>query len=650
MEIDENWIIINKSDSKNILWDIISLQSVVSQSTIADYPNKVAFCSEAHLTNSPYYIAVCGNFHDLSLYRGEEFTVPLMAVDDGCIPSVEFLEARSTESDINVQRFSSGRTRNYCHNFSYSITGELNMTTIEFSLENTLLNVPPALVLSVHIRECPFGFESRLGKNCFCQPVMKYYKIKCISSNYSLEIPLQTWMGPVDKESMETVAINMNCQYCKKERKVVIAEFSSEDADRLCAYNRAGTMCGACVANYSLQLGGYDCADCSNSTYKGVLLLLAFAFIGIGLVLLLLGLNLTVSSGMINGLIFYSNIVYLNSDTLLPIARDGSSTITHLQNAVRILLTFQAWMNLDFGIVICFFDGYDTYMSTWMQFVFPLYIWLLILIIVLASRYSRRISKMTTSNTVSVLATMLLLSYAKLLKTSIDAASFTDIKLIYYPSTHHVWILDGNIPYLQGKHLPLFLMSLLTMLVYILPFTLLILLGPLLQAKSHHKVLNWINKLKTFLDTFYGPYTNRYRYWPGMLLLARVIVLLIYTYYSLGDSSFKLLTVSVVVAVLLACWMLIGKARNTSLHRKARLDVLELSLLINLEIFVVTSIYNTYIAENLVNQQGLAIAMVGSVLATFCGILVHQNSLYYRGKIQSEAKSTPLIVNFHQDK
>ena len=263
---------------------------------------------------------------------------------------------------------------------------------------------------------------------------------------------------------------------------------------------------------------------------------------------------------------------------------------------------------------------------TWMQFVFPLYIWLLILIIVLASRYSSRISKITTSNTVSVLATLQLLSYAKLLNTSIEAASFTDVKLIYFSTRYRVWILDGNIPYLQGKHIPLFLMSLFTILVYIFPFTLLILLGPLLQAKSHCRVLNWINKLKPFFDAFYGPYTSRYRYWPGILLLARVVVLLIYTFYSLGDSSFKLMTVSVVATVLLVCWMLIGKIENISLHQKSKklLNYLELFFLLNLTIFAVASIYHSHITKNRTNQQGLAVAMVGSVLIVFCGFLVYQ--------------------------
>ena len=270
----------------------------------------------------------------------------------------------------------------------------------------------------------------------------------------------------------------------------------------------------------------------------------------------------------------------MNGDTLLPITTEGSNT--HLQNAVRILSTFQAWMNLDFGIATCFFDGYDTYISTWMQFVFPLYIWLLILIIVMASRYSSKISIMTTSNTVSVLATLLLLSYAKLLKASIDAFSFTDMKLLSDSSRYRVWILDGNIPYLQGKHIPLFLVSLLVVFAYILPFTLLVLLGPVLQAKSHYRVLHWINKLKPFLDAFYGPYTNMYRYWPGILLLARVTVLLLYAFYSLGDSPFKLMTVSMIAAVLLVVWMLIGKTRNTSLHQKTPLNYLELFFLLNL--------------------------------------------------------------------
>ena len=333
---------------------------------------------------------------------------------------------------------------------------------------------------------------------------------------------------------------------------------------------------------------------------------------------------------MINGLIFYSNIVYLNSDTLLPITREGNST--HLQNTVRILSTFQAWMNLDFGIVTCFFDGYNTYISTWMQFVFPLYIWLLILIIVLASRYSNRISKMTTSNTVSVLATLLLLSYAKLLKTSIEV--FPSVLLYSLDGNwiYYGWKQDANFPYLGLFHFPLFVMSLLIVLIYVIPFTLLILLGPLLQAKSHRRVLRWINKLKPFLDAFYGPYTSRYRYWPGILLLSRSVNLVTFVSY----SPIKFLTVSLMAPVLLVSWMVIGKINAVSLNQKTLLNYLELFLLLNLSVFV--NISASGLSKK--SQQGLAVAMVGSVMALSCVVLGYKIFLTF-----SKCKVVHKIIN-----
>ena len=408
-----------------------------------------------------------------------------------------------------------------------------------------------------------------------------------------------------------------NCQYCKTKEIDLIIPI---DSNELCIFNRTGIMCGACVSNYSLLLGGYECADCSGSTYKGVLLSLAFIAIGIVLVILLLGLDLTVSTGMVNGLIFYSNIVYLNSDTMLPITRGENST--HLLNAVRILSTFQAWMNLDFGISTCFFDGYNIYISTWMQFVFPLYIWFLILIIILTSRYSRRITKIITSKIVSVLATLLLLSYAKLLKTSIEVFSHVQLQLLNgIVSTW--WKSDANIPYLGQLHVPLFLMSLAMVLVYMIPFTLLILLGPLLQAKSHYRVLYWINRLKPFHDAFYGPYTTKYRYWPGILLLARLLILGAFPSYSSNDIPFKLLTVSMITAALLVLWMVIGR-KSISLYQKNYLNYLELYFHTNLLAFAALSIYTTKFSLRnlkLKIQQGLAVAMVGSVLAVSCGII-----------------------------
>ena len=352
--------------------------------------------------------------------------------------------------------------------------------------------------------------------------------------------------------------------------------------------------------------------------------MLFFATMGILLIFLILGLNLTVSTGLINGLIFYSNIVSSNNDTLLPL---NTETNSHLQNMIRFLYTFKAWVNLDFGIETCFFDGYDIYISTWMQFLFPLYIWLLILAIVLASKYSRRISKLTTSNTVPVLATLMLLSYTKLLTTLIGAVSFTDLQFLENAPHSRVWLLDGNILYLKGKHLPLFLISILWVIGYILPFTLLVLLGPILQAKSHYKYLHWVNKLKPFFDAFYGPYTSTYRYWPGLLLVARLILLNVDAFSSLGDSPYKLASTSVIVAFLFAFWIILARKHGVLLYQHWCPNYLELFFHFNLLFFTTASMYFRCTKTEVMHQQILAVVMVGSSFATVCGILIYQTLL-----------------------
>ena len=597
--------------------DFISSANTLSQSSFVGYKRKVAFCKNA----SPSHFQ-CSFSNSMHIYRGQMFNVPLMIADDCCFPSIEYIEAKIiTESnEKSPLQFKQNnpflKSRKTCYEYSYALKGGFGLkkpATIEFSIPQQLDTAPATL--TVYLKECPNVYEedSESGE-CVCHEILESHKVKCTPSNKSLHIPAQTWLGELWNES-ESIAVQNNCQYCKTEKIDLIIPI---DSNKLCIsrYNRTGIMCGACVSNYSLLLGGYECADCSGSTYKGVLLFLVFIGIGIGLVILLLGLDLTVSTGMVNGLIFYSNIVYLNSDTMLPIPRGENST--HLLNTVRILSTFQAWMNLDFGISTCFFDGYNTYISIWMQFVFPLYIWLLIFIIILTSRYSRRITKLITSNIVSVLATLLLLSYAKLLNTSIEVFSLVQLQLLNGKVTNG-WKPDANIRYLGQLHVPLFLMSLAMVLVYMIPFTLLILLGPLLQAKSHFRVLHWINRLKPFHDAFYGPYTSKYRYWPGILLLARLLLLGAFASYSSNDISFKLSAVSMTAVALLVLWMVLGRAKAISLYQKNYLNYLELYFLTNLLAFAILSSELSHSKTE--NQQGLAVVMVGSVLAVSIGIM-----------------------------
>ena len=69
---------------------------------------------------------------------------------------------------------------------------------------------------------------------------------------------------------------------------------------------------------------------------------------GMLLVGFLMILNFTVSTGKINGLIFYANIVRANQAVCFP-ARITTSFLS----------TSIAWLNLDLGIEVCFYNGLD---------------------------------------------------------------------------------------------------------------------------------------------------------------------------------------------------------------------------------------------------------------------------------------------------
>jgi len=155
-------------------------------------------------------------------------------------------------------------------------------------------------------------------------------------------------------------------------------------------------------------------------------------------------------------------------------------------------------MNLDLRFEICFYNGLNAYAKTWLQFVFPIYIWYIVILIIVSSHYYTTAAKISGRNAVQVLATLLLLSYAKLLRLTITIFSSTTLE---YPtgSVRRVWLYDGNVDYLKGKHIPLFIASLLVLLVLSLPCTTLLLFIQCLQLKSKHRPLFWIGKFNLSL-------------------------------------------------------------------------------------------------------------------------------------------------------
>ena len=109
-----------------------------------------------------------------------------------------------------------------------------------------------------------------------------------------------------------------------------------------------------------------------------------------------------------------------------------------------------ALINLDLGIETCFFNGLNAFTKTWLHLVFPLYVWAIAGLIIFSARHSSKIARVFGNNSVPVLATLFLVSYAKLLRMIVTALSFTTVKYPY--GERAVWSADGNIEYVQHPH------------------------------------------------------------------------------------------------------------------------------------------------------------------------------------------------------
>ena len=336
--------------------------------------------------------------------------------------------------------------------------------------------------------------------------------------------------------------------------------------------------------------------------------------------------------GTINGLIFYANIVWVNHTNFLKTPNTFGVRVFQ-----QVLAVFIAWLNLDLGIETCLFHGMDVYIQTWLQFAFPFYIWMIVGVIIYLSRRSITIVKLVGSSAVSVLATLFLLSYAKLQRTVITAFSPTYVQKYCgdgRPLT--VWLYDGNVPFLQGKHIALFLMALAVTLLFILPFTLLLLFAPCIQA-SNRFIVQWMKmKLNPLLDAYQGPSKNNFRFWTGLMLVVRSILLVGFGLNILGNPDLNNFLIIVVLTCLVSCAGIRG-----IVYKNVLFHITEISFILNLIILSGWTIYNSPRPTGTVAGQAAVVCIsTGVAFATFICILAYHTYL--------RLKSTKLHLHFRR--
>ena len=378
-----------------------------------------------------------------------------------------------------------------------------------------------------------------------------------------------------------------------------------------------------CQTNFSLALGSLHCIPCDNTRIS---LIVPFALTGIALVALIFLLRLTVSVGTLNGLLFYANIIQANHQAYFPRATKNFFT------------AFISWLNLDLGVETCFYDGMDIYAYSWFQFIFPFYAWFLLVLIIFICCYSRSFAKCLGQNPVAVLATLLLMSYSKILDAVIIPLTWTS--LTYYTALNEtqsvVWLYDASIQYfVEPRHIALGLFAILCIAVFVLPYFFLLFFGHWLQGCSNWWILSWLNKIKPFMDAYHAPYRKHTRYWTGLLLLSRLGLFLTFAINANVNEGVNLLAISSVSLALLAI--------QRRVYENRWKDLLESFYILNLGIFSVATFYLNEESQDDKNQLILSNISVGTAFITFLGILLFHISLVFKSSNFWKEHMVPFI-------
>ena len=606
--------------------------------TITPLPEDV---NDTQVLSSPAHVHLCGCSDPklcnvTSQYQGKVTTYPggtvrlnVTSVDDGNNLSPSVVYTQIDTSDITSQNIALGPRQEaqwigtVCGTIEYQIYGP-EMASFKLLLSNYADNSPA--VIEVELLPCEPGFTlSSTGViKCDCSLFFTSLGVVCDTSDGTVIRNKITWIG-VYNNTLPALASICPLDYCNS----AINKLSLGRPGDLCSGGRTGILCGHCQGNHSVIFGSSKCQECTD---MWLITLVMFAVLGVLLVATLFFLNLTVTQGTLYGLIFYANIIQVNTSIFFS---------QSILNPMKVIVSF---VNLDLGLPLCFYDGMDDADKAGLQFVFPAYLLILTMTVIVFCHYCLQRSPNSNKScwyrfpiiigerAVGVLSTLIYLSYSKLLRTFIDIFTYSTVHLP--TGDMYVWFYDGNVEYLHGKHSILFVVAMVTCTLFLLPYTISLTFIPIIERYSeYNKLFNYLhkkaNRMKPMNDAHYAPYKGGWRWWLGARLWLLVVMYSLNPVYS-SDKPSLLLSIQATVVILFT----IAQARiepfgqsHQQTDRCTRYTIfcnglyncLDLFYLIN---YIALALSMSYILEQSSDQAQMTVVSVGVLVGLYVVVLM----------------------------
>ena len=384
-------------------------------------------------------------------------------------------------------------------NATFRITGLENMqVNVTFFTTDTFKTEEVTFLLS----SCPLGivYDSSTS-SCVCDPRVNTEGVICNNLTLDIIIPDNIWMGAlVGKDGSIATDGDLIIHQCGPGCEDSSRPFNSSNFDTQCSESlgRSGVLCGGCAPNLSATFGSLGCQRCSNFS---LFLIPMFALAGILLFIMIALLGFTIDKGWINIVLFYCNLLSIYG------------YIISVRYGVTGLFVPAALLSLQIGTNLCFYNGMTALGRTGLQLIFPAYLYMLMGVFTLLCRRYSWLSKRFSPTT--TLVTLTIMCYVSTLNTCIDILG--GIMLVTLEGKSSIrWRIDPNQEYFNGYHLFLVHVAIILLLIYIMPFPILMLFPKLLYR--------YMKKFKPFYDALWAPFKPKYRFWLGVRLILLLIL------------------------------------------------------------------------------------------------------------------------------
>ena len=466
----------------------------------------------------------------------------------------------------------------------------------------TIPSIRTTTLVKINLESCPPGFEldKHIG-SCACSHVLFSFEIKGYTPNCSINTrtfnrpTITSWVGSVQVTNntppIFLLAIYCHYGYCNvgpnldfflynsKEGKFVLTSTNLSHHSSLCLDNREGILCSKCSTvngvNYSVVFGSTECRHCSNWWLWTLVL---YAIAAPLLIYLLYTLRLTLTTGTLNGIIFYVQVTNLGLLDILSTI--GNRCFLPAKIGMKIATSLTSIMNLNLGFPLCFYNGMTELWKAGFSLLFPLYLLTIIVVLIILCHFSLRFSNKIAHSSVQVLVTVVHLSFSKLLLAIIDV--FTPVRLYNNTMTEpqFVWLNDGGVTYGDTNHIKLMIVTSVTVGIFLIPYMLIILTGRLLIK---------CNKIREYLRPIYeaihAPYKYNKQYWFTARQLLLIFHSIMYTMYR---GKHILLPFSIILPIYFV--FVTVQAYLRPFKNKIK-NLLDLSIMINYGMFLCTNWY-----------------------------------------------------------